>query len=367
MRSFIVLAFIAGCATARFDERPLTPKVSLEHHQTRNVIVVTVDGVRWQEVFGGVDPDRARKAGFRAWEITGARELLPNLHRYFVDDGVVIGAHGEMVASGPNYVSLPGYREIFTGHPSSTCTSNFCGAISENTLLDELRAGGLRTDEIAVVTSWPTIERAAARDPRGITISAGRHGGVTRDHARMSFLFDEAASASAYPGWFDYRPDRYTGEIALQYLAAQRPRFLFVGLGDTDEYAHRGNYRGYVASLRAADRFVGELVALLATMGEYGASTTILVTTDHGRAAGFVSHGNADSARVWMMATGGSIPSRGTVDIRQTVRLSNLAPTIRALMSVPSRGQAIAALVSPTLMAFSTPPVQNGNTTRHLP
>jgi len=156
---------------------------------------------------------------------------------------VVIGApgHAEMTASGPNYVSLPGYREIFTGHASVACTSNFCGAISEPTLLDELHGDGLRPDELAVITSWPTIERAAAHDPRTITISAGRHGGATRERARIdASLFDQAASSGAYPGWFDYRPDRYTGPIALQYLVAKRPRFLFVGLGDTDEYAHRG-------------------------------------------------------------------------------------------------------------------------------
>jgi len=108
-----------------------------------------------------------------------------------------------------------------------------------------------------------------------------------------------------------------------------------------------------VASLRAADRLVGELVATLARMGEYGASTTILVTTDHGRAAGFVSHGGPDSARVWMMAMGGSVPARGAVDLRETVHLSNVAPTIRQLMQVPARsGQAIAALVpEPAMLA----------------
>ena len=70
--------------------------------------------------------------------------------------------------------------------------------------------------------------------------------------------------AGAGPGWLDYRRDRYTAALALEYLVATRPRLLFVGLGDTDEYAHRDDYPRYLDSLRAADQFVGELMTTLA-------------------------------------------------------------------------------------------------------
>jgi hypothetical protein len=273
-----------------------------------------------------------------------------------------------MVASGPNFVSLPGYREIFTDR-NSTCTSNFCDPIREPTLLDELRAQGIAGDQIAVLTSWRTIERAAALDTGAITVSAGRHGGLTRDRVRVtpaaSQLLDRAGAASAYPGWFDYRPDSYTAELALEYLAAKRPRLLFVGLGDTDEYAHRNNYRGYVSALRLADQFVGRLIATLATLGDYGASTTVLVTTDHGRAANFSSHGGGspESARVWLLAAGGSVPIRGVVDSQRTARLSDIAPTVRSWLALPpdssaNAGQPLAEIVpqpEPTMLASRQP------------
>src|ERR1700758_2864728 len=90
-------------------------------HETRNVIIVTIDGVRWQEVFGGVDEQLAHSAGMSKCEVLAGGELMPNLHRHFVDRGVVIGApgYGQMEASGPNFVSLPGYEEIFTGRTST--------------------------------------------------------------------------------------------------------------------------------------------------------------------------------------------------------------------------------------------------------
>jgi hypothetical protein len=337
-----LLLFVSACATTpRPGEyggfvvraaRTHAATSPVGRHATRNVIIVTIDGVRWQEVFGGVDAQ--------------GRELTPNLHRHFVDRGVVVGApgYGQMEASGPNFMSLPGYEEIFTGRTSS-CTSNFCDHISQATLLDELHGEAqLAPAQLAVITSWRTIERAAALDDRAITVSAGRNGGATRDHVRVnaaaSQLLDEGSGTSAYPGWLDYRPDRYTGAMALQYLAAERPRFLFIGLGDTDEYAHRGNYRGYLDALKAGDRFVGKLMDTLATLDDYGAETTVIVTTDHGRAANFTGHGGdaPESRRVWMFVAGGAVPARGFADTDRVVRLADIAPTIRRWMGLASDG-----------------------------
>src|SRR6266404_2013472 len=132
-----LLLFVSACATtARSGEfgcrvapaagaHAALPPVA--RRQTRNVIIVTIDGVRWQEVFGGVDEQLAHSAGMSKCEVLAGRELTPNLHRHFVDRGVVVGApgYGQMEASGPNFMSLPGYEEIFTGRTSS-CTSNFC-------------------------------------------------------------------------------------------------------------------------------------------------------------------------------------------------------------------------------------------------
>jgi len=345
-----MLCLLTACAanTSSYERSCPAPVATAAHAaprpdgRTRNVVIVTIDGVRWQEVFGGIDAPRARDAGMSACDILAGGELTPNLHRHFAAGGVVIGApgYGEIVASGPNFVSLPGYEEIFTGRASS-CTSNFCDHIPDTTLVDELRAQlQLRTDQIAVITSWRAIERAAAFDDRALTISAGRSGGATRDlvrvSARASRILDEASDADAYPGWVDYRPDRYTAAIALDYLVARRPRFLFIGLGDTDEYAHRHNYRGYVSGLRAADAFVGQLMGTLATLGEYGAETTVIVTTDHGRSASFASHGGdaPESRRVWLFAAGGAVPALGFADGSRIMRLADIAPTVRRWLAL---------------------------------
>jgi hypothetical protein len=346
-RWMILLAGLGACAAGghfqgdvcRLPSVPLV-KARAQAARTRNLVLITVDGVRWQEIFGG--------AG--ALPCGAVEELLPNLHA-LGELGVTIGDRGApVVSSGPKFVSLPGYREIMTGRASAACLDNDCGPLTDTTLLDELPP-----DDVAVIASWERVARAAARDLGRITVSAGRHGRWGRLQA-FSQLLDEGAHSPARPGYADYRPDRHTMALAREYLRKRRPRFLWVALGDTDEYAHRGDYRGYLDALRSADRFVGEIWQLLGTMGAYGAETTILVTADHGRAADFVAHGEApESARVWLLAGGGAVEPRGAIAAESTVHLRDIAPSARALLDLPAdpsedAGVPIAALLPPLLV-----------------
>jgi phosphopentomutase len=124
--------------------------------------------------------------------------------------------------------------------------------------------------------------------------------------------------------------------MAMDYLVGHRPRFLWIALGDTDEWAHRNDYRGYLEALRFADDVVGELTAHLAEMGEYGAHTTLLVTTDHGRDGNFADHGSPTSAGVWLMARGGPVAVRGALSLSRVRHLRDIAPTISTLLGEPS-------------------------------
>src|SRR5262249_40993027 len=159
----------------------------------------------------------------------------------------------------------------------------------------------------AVIASWEGIERAASFQPSNIVVSAGRTSGETRWRlgydAEAAGLLEEAEHADPWPGTDDFRPDRLTAAIALRYLAIKRPRFLFIGLGEPDEYAHRNDYAGYLESLHQIDRFVGDLASTLAHMGVTGRETTVLLTTDHGRSKDFVAHGRSapESAQTWLL------------------------------------------------------------------
>jgi hypothetical protein len=269
------------------------------------VILVTVDGVRWQDFFGAIDD---------TLDMGEAR--MPNLRALVRERGAAVGApgYGRIDASGPNFVSMPGYTEIFTGK-TSPCVTNECDRPEVPTFLDRLASGGAH---VAVISSWERIGLAASRKANAFFVSAGR---------------DELDTSAPWPGSGAYRPDERTCARALEYLRAEHPDVLVVGLGDPDEYAHHGDRGGYLRALERVDSFIASLETELSKMGERGRETSLFVTTDHGRSDGFRDHGGAfpESSRVWLAAKGPRVASRGLVTTRRNRHLSDVAGTIVAV------------------------------------
>jgi hypothetical protein len=295
------------------------------------VVLVTIDGARWEDVLPEADD--------------AADGMMPSLRRLVRERGVALGGPGcdhDVRASGPNFVSLPGYLEMFTGRPSK-CTSNACGRVSTATVLDEAREAAHRLGDVAVFASWSKYGSAVSHDPGAIVLSAGAR--VTplvaaREDDTLKSLLDGGAAHSGYPGWGDYRPDVHTARAALRYLETVNPRVLVVGLGDSDEQAHRGNVAGYRRALRSADGFIDELDRVLTRMGDVGRQTAVVVTTDHGRARGLRSHGAAfpESQRVFVAAFGAGIAHRGEACAGEDLRLAHIAGALRALLSLGGDG-----------------------------
>lgn len=326
----------AGTAAVASDSPPGTAA------QEEAVVLVVLDGVRWQDVFVGADPVLAAQAKVPALH---ADSLMPHLHALVAERGAALGAPGQgapMQASGPNYVSLPGYNEILSGRTVTACKDNDCDRTRAPTLMDEARAVARRSTDVAVIASWPKIELACSADPSTMVVSTGRsrvhHEELLRDDAILASWLDEGAKADPFPGKDDYRPDRYTAAIGLRYLETKRPRLMFLGLGEPDEYAHRDDYAGYLDSLRAADGTVGDLFDVLDRLGERGKHTTVFVTADHGRGRDYRVHGKnfPESGRVWLVAAGGGVSARGLAHAARGHRLADVAPTIRLLLDLPA-------------------------------
>jgi len=349
-----LIALAAGCVPRREVGESLrlspafakeaTPAVEPPSRDSGDaaVVLVVLDGARWQEVFVGADPQLSTEAAVPAQH---AGALMPNLHALVADRGAALGAPGQgwpIAASGPNFVSLPGYTEIFSGRRVHDCADNDCVATRVPTVMDQARAASPRASDVAVFTSWPKIERAASVDPSSIVLSTGRYRtshleALCGDAATLAPL-DAGAHAGPFPGYGDFRPDRYTAALALSYLEAKRPRLMFLGLGEPDEYAHRDDYAGYLASLRASDATLGALFAVLGRMGARGDHTTVIVTADHGRGRDYRVHGRAfpESARVWLVAAGRGIEARGLARAQRPHRLADVAPTVRVLLDLPA-------------------------------
>jgi phosphopentomutase/2,3-bisphosphoglycerate-independent phosphoglycerate mutase family metalloenzyme len=308
----------------------------------RAAVVIVLDGARWQDVLIGVDGELAAEAKM---DPRSANEpTMPRLAELARTRGALYGApdSGTVIrASGPNFVSLPGYSEILGGRPPAACGSNQCPPTLRPTLADEMRAWSDSPRDVAIFSSWPDLVRVATLHPHTLVVSGGRslrqNEPLLREDDQTSDLLDRGASALAWPGDGDFRPDRFTVPLAARYLEVARPRFLFLSLGEPDEYAHRGDYAEYLESLRFADDAIAGLVDAIDRMGERGRRTTVYVTADHGRARDFRDHGAKwpESSRSWLVVIGDT-QARGVVDGTAERRLADIAPTVRAWMGMPA-------------------------------
>jgi hypothetical protein len=336
--------------------------LSLAPASDGRVVLVTVDGVRAEDVFGGAD--RALRPGSNIGHLTSPEALMPRTHALVATRGVALGADQPgcgvvRTASGAN-VSLPGYLEIFTGR-RTRCRDNRCARTRLRTVLDEAADAGLAP--VASIGSWEVLDRAVTRGSSPVLVAEGAQrwpGSRPLVDERLEAFVSAGEHAEAFPGGGRYRPDAYTSAIALEYLRTAAPPVLHVGLGDADEWGHRNDYPAYLEAIGRADAFIGQVADTLDAMGDVGARTTVIITTDHGRNRDFQHHGASSltSARTFVIAFGARVASRGVVCPARDVTLADVAPTIRALIGLPAEtapdaGRPIAEIVAtrPTLVA----------------
>lgn len=316
------------------------------------VVLVTLDGVRWEDVFTSSSEAKTSRG-----DGAPPPSAMPNLMAIVRERGIALGGpdcEHDMRASGPNFVSLPGYIEMFSGKPTS-CTHNGCAPVQSRTVLDDARATIESPGEVAVFSSWSRYQNAVARDRKALTLSAGAHttlgqtSAAAKSDDRLRFLLEVGAANQGYPGHGDYRPDEHTAKIALRYLETVGPRLLVLGLGDADEQAHRGDVAGYRRAIKRSDEVIAELDRVLARMGNEGSQTAVLVTTDHGRAKTIRGHGAIwpESQRVFFAAFGARIAHRGITCATSPLHLADVAGSVRSLLGVEGERGPLASEVAP--------------------
>jgi hypothetical protein len=320
------------------------------------VILITIDGVRAEDVFDGADP--ALRPGAPVGHLTRPEAVMPRTFRLAARRGVALGADRPgcgvvRTASGAN-VSLPGYLEIFTGR-KTRCRDNKCAPTDRATLFDEAAQAGLWP--VASIGSWEILDHAVSDGSANVLVAEGTQrwpGPRPVMGGHMEELVSAGERSESYPGYGKYRPDVHTAAIALEYLRTAVPTVLHVGLGDADEWGHRDDYSAYLQAIGKTDTFIGQVADTLDSMGELGQRTTVLITTDHGRNQDFRHHAaySPTAARTFVIAFGARVPARGVVCSSRDVTLADIAPTIREILGLardtsPEAGRPIEEIVEP--------------------
>jgi hypothetical protein len=296
------------------------------------VVLVTLDGVRWQEVFRGADPGlgSAGPGGNSAEE--KRRALLPFLWGTVARQGQIFGNadRGSRVGlANPFRVSYPGYHELLCGFSSALIRNNLRIPNPDRTVLEWLHTRPGFAGSVAAYASWDVFGEILGGGRGGLAIDVGK------PSVRPSVI--ERLRVEARPPWKDSVYDAFVFHAAMDYLRAKQPRVLYVALGDTDEWAHAGNYERYLDALARADRWLQELWQEVSTRPAYRGRTSLLITTDHGRGDGLQEWGRhgaeivgADS--VWVALMGPQTPALGERQNHAPLTLSQVAATVGALV-----------------------------------
>jgi hypothetical protein len=135
--------------------------------------------------------------------------------------------------------------------------------------------------------------------------------------------------------WGDNAFDGPMHLAALDYIRTKKPRLMFVGYGETDEWAHQRRYDLYLRSAHQVDADIAELWNTMQGMTEYRGTTTFIITCDHGRGSAndWADHGRevADAENIWIAIIGPDTPNGGMVT-EGPVTQSQIAATIAALL-----------------------------------
>ena len=335
-------------------------------YSAQNVIVVTLDGVRWQEVYRGLDtrlissdnvtnkaqlladfdaPDNQQKA----------RKLMPFVWQTMATEGVLLGNQdvgSTMQVSNNWYISYPGYNELITGRADNRIDSNTPRANPNISFFEWLQQRPGFAQPFGVFASWDVFPAIFNRARSGLHINAGFTPGSldTPAEALLNTLQQQIPSP-----WEHVRLDAFTYHYALQYLRTNQPRLLYIGLGESDDFAHDGNYEQYIRSIHRSDALLKALWQSIQSLPGYHNQTALLVTTDHGRGATLedwqhhssrqaiakqapellpsAPQGITGSQYIWLAAIGKDIASGGVVKgTGKPATLAQVAATVLQLL-----------------------------------
>ena len=230
-RVIFVLAIWPTLTAIAAGEQPRTA--------TRNVVLVTSDGLRWQDVFRGADPallnqpdggvsdvGAIRREYWRETPEARREALMPFLWTVVARRGQLYGnadkASPAKVANGMN-LSYPGYNEMFTGSPDPRIDSNDKRPNPNVTVFEWLnRRPGYR-GKVSAVGSWDGYPFILNAERSGLFINAGCVPFDSPMPTECQVLLNRLIAQSTQT-WEDHREDAFTFQIALEHLRHDAPR-----------------------------------------------------------------------------------------------------------------------------------------------
>ena len=329
------------------------PLLAQKKLKTENVILITLDGFRWRELFNGADSDlisdkdfvedeKALKSLF--WDddpITRRKKLLPFVWSTLAGQGQIYGnrQYNNNVNLHNNHrFSYPGYNEILTGFADDRINSNDKKDNPNKTILEFINQQKGFQKKVAAFGSWDVFPYILNEGRSHLPINAG-FDTASGPHLTVREKFLNKLQNQVPSPWGNVRLDAFTHHYAMEYLRKSSPRLLFIGYGETDDFAHDGNYEAYLKSAHQTDAFIKNLWTWVQNSHRYKNKTTLIITTDHGRGAtkrSWRNHGSGitEADQTWFMVLGPDTNALGEVKQPGQYHTDQIAKTLAAFLGI---------------------------------
>ncbi len=318
------------------------------HFKTRHVFIITTDGFRWQEVFTGADPglindtDYVRdtalaKALYWDNDVTVRRKkLMPFFWNVIATKGQLYGnrlAGNKVNVKNVYKISYPGYNEILTGYADPRFIPNTPVNNRNINILEYLNAKPQYQGKVVAFTSWEVFPFILNRERNRLPVNSGYEALTDTDDSACQMVNRVQESIVQKT---NTRYDMLTFMSAFEYIRQHKPEIAYIGLGETDEFAHHGHYDSYLQQGALVDKMIADLWYYVQTDPYYKDSTTFIITTDHGRGTGeaWRHHGTftKDSGEIWLAVLGPDISAMGELKLDQQVYQNQIAATVAWLL-----------------------------------
>jgi len=324
--------------------------------KAENIIIITTDGFRWQEIFKGMDSAIANDNKFnqgdsayifkKYWAADPderRKKIMPFLWSIVEQKGQLYGnrEHDNKVSNANRYwFSYPGYNEIFTGYPDTAVNSNAYPPNPNTNLLEFLNKLPQYRNRVAAFGAWDAFDRILNEQRSGFPVYSAFDKTGGKNPTIKEKIMNEMLEDSYKPFGEEECLDVFTHYGAMNYLETKKPKVLYISYGETDEWAHSGHYKDYLDAAHMVDKWIRDIWNYIQTDPFYKNKTALFITTDHGRGdikkEEWTSHydGIADSYQIWFAAMGPGITAKGEVKSPVQLYQKQFAQTMAAILGL---------------------------------
>ena len=299
---------------------------------SENLVLITLDGFRWQELFNGPDnallePETGKADPSFLNEKISREKLMPFMWQIIAKKGFIAGNQelGNKVKVKNRFgFSYPGYNELLTGRRDLRIHSNKKKWNPNPNVLELINGTGQYQNRVSVHSTWDAMPYI-----------------VNHKRSKIRVYTAQGKHKQKHEHTGKFANDRSTFRSAMNELKSHRSKVMFVSFDATDEKAHKGQYANYLEAAHLADSFIRQLWEYCQEDPFYKNKTTFIITTDHGRGyhEKWTEHGLfvKGSKNIWLAGIGPSATPEGELSTPHLVYQNQIAAGLLHVLGIKKR------------------------------